>query len=140
MTMRVHASAVAIGDKAVLITGASGSGKSDLALRLVDRGAVLIADDYVELVAADGRLLLSPPATIAGRIEVRELGIAALPFRRDVALALVVDLDAPRVRLPRPAQRRYMDIAVPAIAIDAFAASAPIKIELALTGAIVALD
>lgn len=140
MSGRVHGTAVAIGEAGVLILGASGSGKSDLALRLIDRGAVLIADDYVEVAKAGERLRLSPPSTIAGRIEVRELGIVALPWRRDVALALVVDLDAERFRLPEPHVHAIEGIAVPRIAIDPRPASAPIKVELALNGEIAALD
>lgn len=140
MSVRVHGTAVAIGEAGVLILGASGTGKSDLALRLVDRGAVLIADDYVDVAKSGDRLLLSPPPTIAGRIEVRELGIVALPWRREVALALVVDLDAARVRLPEAHVHTIEGIAVPMIAIDPRPASAPIKVELALNGEIAALD
>jgi serine kinase of HPr protein (carbohydrate metabolism regulator) len=140
MTTRVHGTAVAIGGRAVLITGAPGSGKSDLALRLVDRGAVLVADDYVELTPAAGAPGCAPPPAIAGKLEVRGLGIATLPFVRDVPLALVVDLDAERPRLPEPRMSRIAGADVPMIAVDARAASAPILVELALTGQIAALD
>ena len=71
MSEMLHVSSVAIGGRAVLIAGASGHGKSDLALRLIDRGAKLISDDYTIVEAKDGRLWASPPATIAGKIEVR---------------------------------------------------------------------
>ena len=80
--MLLHASAVEIGGHAVLLTGASGRGKSDLALRLIDRGAVLIADDQVQLTVDDARLLASPPAAIAGLVEIRGIGIVELPRPR----------------------------------------------------------
>jgi serine kinase of HPr protein (carbohydrate metabolism regulator) len=140
MTTRVHGTAVAIGGRAVLITGAPGSGKSDLALRLIDRGAVLVADDYVDLTPATGGPGCAPPATIAGKLELRGLGIATLPFVRDVPLALVVDLDAERPRLPETRTARVAGSDIPMIAVDARATSAPILVELALTGKIAALD
>ena len=84
----VHASTVAIEGRAVLIAGRSGSGKSDLALRLIDRGAVLVSDDYTFVRRADGRLLASPPDTIAGRIELRGVGIVEMANLRDVPVAL----------------------------------------------------
>lgn len=130
---RIHATAVAIGGRAVLLTGASGAGKSDLALRLIDRGAVLVADDQVELNARGGRLLASSPTTIAGQIEVRGVGIVAMPFDADVPVALVIDLDSRPERLPEPGARTLAGIAVPLAALDPYAASAPIKVELLLS-------
>lgn len=132
--MRMRATTVAIGGRAVLLTGPSGSGKSDLALRLIDRGAVLVSDDYTEIVMAGGWPAARPPAAIAGKLEVRGLGILALPYRGDVPVALAADLDPARApeRLPEPGFLDLADRAVPAIALDAFAASAPVKLELAL--------
>ena len=128
---RVHASAVAIGGRGVLILGASGHGKSDLALRLIDRGAVLIADDQVELAARAGRLQACALVTIHGKLEVRGIGIvdceaAAAP------IALVVDLDSIPERMPEPGSSTFEGIEVPTVAIAAFDVSAPIKVELAL--------
>jgi serine kinase of HPr protein (carbohydrate metabolism regulator) len=125
----VHASCVAIGGHAVLLWGRSGSGKSDLALRLIDRGAKLVADDYSLLVRRDGRLFAAPPATIAGRIEVRGIGILAMPHVSEVEVALIVDLEAPVERLPDSATRRLAGVDVPVSAIAALEASAPIKVE-----------
>ena len=71
-TETIHASCVALGEQAILLTGPSGSGKSDLALRLLDRGAILVSDDYTVLTANRGRVVATAPATIAGRIEVRQ--------------------------------------------------------------------
>lgn len=128
---RLHASAVAIAGRGVLILGASGRGKSDLALRLIDRGAVLIADDRVELAARGGRLQACALATIHGKLEVRGIGIvdcdaAAAP------IALVVDLDGAPERLPEPTALELEGIAIPSVALTPFDASAPIKVELAL--------
>jgi len=128
---RLHASAVAIDGRGVLILGASGRGKSDLALRLIDRGAVLIADDQVELAARGGRLQACALATIHGKLEVRGIGIvdcdaAAAP------IALVVDLDVAPERMPEPGSLTLEGIAVPTVALAPFDASAPIKVELAL--------
>lgn len=136
----LHATAVSVAGRAVLLTGASGAGKSDLALRLIDRGAVLVADDRTVLAARNGRLFASPPATIAGRIEVRGIGIVTLPHAADVPVALVVDLDAAPERLPEARVRTLNGIDIPLIALDARENSAAIKVELALSGCPIALD
>ena len=129
----VHASAVAIGDRAILIGGRSGQGKSDLALRLIDRGALLISDDYTFVRRVDGRLLASAPPTIEGKIEVRGLGILELPTARDIAIALFVDLDRAPDRLPVGEDRLTLaGVALPVIGLSALEASAPIKVEAAL--------
>jgi len=99
----VHASAVAVGERGVLVRGASGSGKSSLVLGLIDRDpdtSFLVADDRVLLAAVDGRLEASPPETIAGRLEVRGLGIVAVPYVSPCGIGLVVDL-LPAERCPR---------------------------------------
>lgn len=88
----VHATTVAVKGLAVLLTGPSGAGKSDLALRLIDRGAELVADDYTTLVHDGDDLVAGSPATIAGRMEVRGLGIVDRPYRRVAPVALVVTL------------------------------------------------
>ena len=132
MSETVHASCVAIGGRAVLIAGRSGSGKSDLALRLVDRGARLVSDDYTVITPSDGRLLASAPETIAGRIEVRGVGLAELEALTDVPVCLFVDLDRAPERLPEAETVVLAGIAVPALALSALEASAPIKLELAL--------
>lgn len=128
----VHASCVAIGDRAVLIEGRSGAGKSDLALRLIDRGARLVSDDYTQLIRHGRALIAQPPERIAGQIEVRGVGIIAMPHVARVEAALVVALDEPPERLPEPRTRRFAGIELPVIAIDGALPSAPIKVELAL--------
>ena len=125
--MRLHASCAARGDSGLLLLGPPGSGKSDLLLRLMDRGYDLVADDQVDLV---GRVA-SAPAALAGLLEVRGLGILRRRFRADVTVALAVMLQRPE-RLPMPA--RYEIVDLPMISVDPFAASAPIVIGLALDG------
>jgi len=129
----MHGSSVAIDGRAVIITGPSGSGKSDLALRLIDRGAVLISDDYTLLQRRNGALIASAPATIAGRMEVRGLGIIAMPCTADVPVALIIELAEQVERMPlAPEKRRIAGIDVPVIRMAALHASSPIKIALAL--------
>ncbi len=129
----IHASCVAIGGRAVLIAGPSGSGKSDLALRLIDRGAVLVSDDYTLLIRKDGALVATAPATIAGRIEVRGLGIIDMPGIANVPAVLVVELaDAVERMPPKGAVRRIAGVDLPLIRLTGHHASTPIKIEIAL--------
>ena len=96
----LHASCVAKDGRGILIYGRSGAGKSDLALRLIDRGAVLVSDDYTIVRRVEGRLLARAPANIEGRIEVRGLGILPLEHVGDVPVALYVDLNLDVERLP----------------------------------------
>lgn len=133
MTQSVYATCVAIEGKAVLFVGRSGSGKSDLALRLIDRGAELVSDDYVTLAVEAGRLTASPPETIQGKIEVRGLGIINLPFVRSVPVSLVVDLEALPDRLPMDAlTTEFLGVTLALIRLQAHDASAPIKVEIAV--------
>jgi serine kinase of HPr protein (carbohydrate metabolism regulator) len=129
----LHATSVAIDGRAVLLSGPSGSGKSDLALRLIDRGAALVSDDYTLVKRVDGRLLATAPATIAGKMEVRGLGIVDVPAIGDAPVALIVDLFTPADRMPlEPLRRAIAGIDVPVAKIAPFEASAPIKVKLAL--------
>jgi serine kinase of HPr protein (carbohydrate metabolism regulator) len=130
---RVHASAVAIGGRAVLIGGLPGMGKSDLALRLIDRGAILISDDYCDVRRTDGRARVSAPATILGKIEMRGVGIVEMPTVQEVPVALFVDLDQAPERMPEPGETRSLaGVAVPVLRLAGLEASAPLKIEAAL--------
>ena len=122
-----------IAGQAVLITGFSGSGKSDLALRLIDRGATLISDDYTLLMRAEHRLTASAPTNIKGKIEVRGIGIIDMINVDDVRVALVIALGDRMERLPEGDQAQNIaGISVPVINLAAFEASTPHKIELAL--------
>jgi HPr kinase/phosphorylase len=136
----VHATAVAIGGRAVLLRGPSGAGKSDLALRLIDAGADLVADDQCELRRVGASVLVRAPASIAGLIEARGIGILCLAAVADMPLALVVDLVPAGTidRLPEARTEPILGIAVPVLAIAPFEASAPIKLRAAL-GALPAL-
>jgi serine kinase of HPr protein (carbohydrate metabolism regulator) len=130
----VHGTTVALEGEGVLLRGPSGSGKSDLALRLIDGGARLVADDQTELTRVADGLLARSPASIAGRMEVRGVGILRVPTVPSALLRLVIDLVAPdRVeRLPEPQFCDYLQCSLPLLALAPFEASAPAKIRLAL--------
>lgn len=130
----VHASCVAINGKAILLFGPSGSGKSDLALRLIDAGATLVSDDYVEVVARQGKAVATAPERIAGLIEARGVGLLSCAHTRSCPIGLAVDLDPEReiVRLPENARTELAGISVPLIVLRAFEASAVAKVRLLL--------
>lgn len=130
--MLIHASCVAIRGSAVLITGPSGAGKSDLALRLIDRGATLVSDDQVMLAADQATLHAAAPATIAGKIEVRGLGIEDMRHLSPMPVALLIELSRDLERMPEERMRQFCGMDVPVVALDPFEISAPIKVELAL--------
>lgn len=117
----------------MLLLGQSGSGKSDLALRLIDAGGRLVADDRTELQRDGARLIASPPATIAGRIEVRGVGIIPVAHVGRSVVGLAVDLVKPEhvERLPSAQSRAWLGIELPLLALDPFEASAVAKIRLA---------
>lgn len=130
----VHATAVALDRQGVLLLGPSGSGKSDLALRLIGEGAVLIADDQVDVLAEGGQLLASPPAPIAGLIEARGIGLLRLPYLPRIPLFLAVELvpTAQVERLPDPAVWTKEALSLPLLRLCPFEASVSVKLRLAL--------
>ena len=131
---QVHASTVAMDGLAVLIRGPSGAGKSDLALRLIDAGARLIADDYTQVWRKGDHLIASAPAALAGRIEVRGLGIMSLDHLDEAPVGLCLDLVAREAieRMPDPEYVTLLGISVPRLGLDGFAASTPAKLRLAV--------
>ena len=144
----IHASCVRLGKAGrtlgapagagVLLLGASGSGKSDLVLRLIERGATLVADDRTELFVERGRLCARAPKRIAGYLEIRGLGIIELPYTAKARISLVVRLSREIARMPvhqhyKPPQSLTLAAAArpPMISLDPFEASAPAKIAAA---------
>ena len=143
----IHGTCVALGPHAALVRGPSGSGKSDLALRFLALAAepglepLLVADDQVWIERQkDGSLAASAPPTLAGKIEVRGLGIVEVPHRESVGLALAVDLvlpqEVPRMP-PDPLDRiTIAGAALPFVKLAPFELSAALKLRLALLSAV----
>jgi len=132
---QVHGTCVEVDGVGVLLLGPPGSGKSDLALRLIDEGARLVADDRADLRLDDGAIVASAPAPIAGLLEVRGVGVLKVGCAAESRLGLVADLSAAPAaqRLPDPEEAwRRLGVAVPLIRLDPFAASAPAKVRLAV--------
>ena len=125
---------IAFGEEAVLFRGPSGSGKSDLALRCIEKGADLISDDQTILCRKNKKIIASAPRTIAGKLEVRGLGILDFPYREDAPLVLVLDLinEGAVARLPKIDFVDYFDIKIPNLRILSFESSAVEKVSLAL--------
>ena len=135
----LHASCVAIDGKAVLLSGPSGVGKSDVALRLIDVGAELVADDQTQIVLEGDVLMASPPPQIAGFIEARHLGLLRLPYCEAAPVALYVELVGPEgalERLPEAKNYSLLDRPVRWLKLRAMEASTPAKIRLAIRGTI----
>jgi len=134
----IHATAVAIdtavGPCAVLLRGPSGAGKSDLGLRLIDAGAKLIADDQTELLRRGESVIARAPATLAGLIEVRGIGIIQMEFLPEAPVRLIVDLVPAETieRLPIRATEQLLDIELGRLAVAPFEASAAAKVALAV--------
>jgi serine kinase of HPr protein (carbohydrate metabolism regulator) len=132
-TENLHASTVESGGRAVLIVGPSGSGKSDLALRLIDRGFTLVSDDRTIVRYEGNKLIASAPETIKGKLEIRGIGIVDMDCVADAPIALVVELTSDVQRLPDDSpERSIMGVAIPLIYVDAMTASAPSKVAVAL--------
>ena len=127
-----QASCVALRGGALLIEGAPGSGKTSLALALIDRGALLIGDDGVLIEARDGRVIAAPHPATAGLIEVRNLGLIRFPIApaTPVGLVLRLDPDAPRY-VEHAEYVELLGLAVPMIRLTPHEPILPVKAELA---------
>jgi len=134
MTVMLHqATCVAIGGRGLLIEGAPGSGKSSLALALIDRGARLVGDDGVAIESRHEHLFAKPVPATAGKLEVRNLGILDYPFLPEVAVALVIILDERAERfIERAARIERAGIPLPLVRLWPGASVLPLRAELAL--------
>lgn len=134
--MLIHATTVDISGWGVLLLGAPGAGKSDLALRLIADGALLVADDQTVVEMVDGYLRASAPANISGLVEARGVGLVRTPVKAATRLRLAVQLvQAAPERMPQPRTWSLPGQADPRVALvelQAFEASAPAKLRLAL--------
>jgi HPr kinase/phosphorylase len=134
--MRIeHATCVAWKGQGVLLTGPSGIGKSDLALRLIKSGAELVADDQVRLHATESGLMASSPENVRGLLEVRGVGLVRFPYSEEAGVAMVVSLLADpksEPRLPDKCHTIILNIELPLISIYPFYDSAPAKIMTVL--------
>lgn len=130
---RIHSTSVVIDDNGVLILGDSGSGKSDLALRLIDNGATLISDDISICRKNSNNIYLYCPPEIKGLLEVREIGIITVPFVERIKLRLVVNLKSNNnERFPKDSSYRILGIKIPIINIEGKNSSAVAKIKVKL--------
>jgi HPr kinase/phosphorylase len=132
--VQVHATCIDVDGVGVLLRGPPGSGKSDLALRLISGGARLVADDRAELTVDSGQITVSPPSEIAGLIEVRGLGVLRFEHRDTVPLGLVLDL-VPAASVERMAEAgtcEFLGLAFPLWRLTPFEASAAAKVRLAV--------
>ena len=135
MHVRLHATCVQIGATGILLLGPSGSGKSDLALRLIDAGALLVADDQVQVERRGERLLGRAADALAGLIEVRGVGILKMPYCAQSPIDLAVELapDERLARLPETLGYLLLGIELPRLRLDPRTPSAAAKVRLALT-------
>jgi len=130
---RFHATSIVFDNCGILITGKSGFGKSDLALRLIDSGATLISDDQTICKKKNGEIFLFSPKETKGLLEVREVGIITVPYVEDVKLAMVVNLvDIEGERMPENKMLRILGVKVPKLKINAMKPSSVVKVKVKL--------
>ncbi|NQV22655.1 MAG: serine/threonine protein kinase [Rhodospirillales bacterium] len=130
----LHGTCIEVDGAGVILRGPSGSGKSDLALRLMDEGARLVADDQIQTNVQSHRLLAAAPDTIDGLIEVRGIGVISVPSMASVEVELVIDLLPPESvqRMPEPSYVEIEGIQLPLFFMTPFEQSATAKLRLAV--------
>ena len=136
----IHATAVLVGAKAVLIRGEPGSGKSRLALRLLETAGRelpfvrLVGDDRVYIESGAGRLIVRPPPQLAGLLEIRGTGIVQVPFEAAAVVGLIIELGQPADRMPAAESRKAVleGVALPRLAVPPDADPLPLAIEAGL--------
>jgi HPr kinase/phosphorylase len=128
----LHATSIVLNEGGVLISGKPGSGKSSLALQLIDRGATLVSDDQTIITSSKDQLILSPPSSLKGLIEVRGVGICSFPYVEKAPLRLCVELceENDLERLPDPSFVEYYGIQVPVLKLMKNDPLGMIKVEL----------
>jgi serine kinase of HPr protein (carbohydrate metabolism regulator) len=139
-SVTIHATAVLVGAKAVLIHGEPGSGKSRLALRLLETAGRelpfvrLVGDDRIYLESRAGRLVVRPPQELAGLLEVRGMGIVRVPFEAAAVVGLVIELGQPADRMPAAESRKAVleGVTLPRLAVPPHADPLPLAIEASL--------
>ena len=136
MATMVHGTCIEFGGVGVLLLGPSGSGKSDLALRLIDQGAVLVADDQVSIECASDRLIAHAPSKLVGILEVRGIGLVNFPVAPPTPVSTAIELvrDSNMERLPDAQFWECLGIRVPRYQVDPFTASACAKVRLVARG------
>jgi HPr kinase/phosphorylase len=131
---QIHATCIAINGQGVILRGPSGSGKSDLALRLIDAGAELVADDRVDVKNREGQPFASAPETLKGLLEVRGVGLVEMPCQDKVGVVLVIDLVSRDEieRMPEPEWVQIEGVDMPVLRLDPFEVSSISKIRMVL--------
>ena len=134
--LNIHTTCININNKGILLMGASGSGKSDLALRMIKHaGAILVSDDRTDIEIKNGKVYGKTPHTIAGLLEVRGIGIQKVPHVEEVEIKLVVELKKTYQEIARLPQAEFYDfegVKLPLLKLYPFEASAPDKIVIKL--------
>jgi serine kinase of HPr protein (carbohydrate metabolism regulator) len=132
--VHLHASCVAIGSSGVLLMGESGTGKSDMALRLIDRGAILVADDRVEITRKGKSVVVNAPKSIEGLLEIHGVGIFKMKSRKNTPLRFVALLASHEwiERLPYPEPYSCLGMEIPQMRLCPFELSSVIKVEMAV--------